>query len=217
MKSETELAATLIRHLQSRADNRVAHFHAEVKLPDGTSPDLVVHRPDLGVTAIYQCKLTLNEVLLQQCVASQDWADVVFAAVPSVPLKAIEVFKNQGVGIVSVGQHAISIMLPARSWPGHDEITKYLNDSNRVGGGFAAAGSRDERRATRPNIIAKAVEDYVAENPGCRFVDVRRAVPALSRAWGNFERCCRLGVYRVRIALDCKPAQLYPMEVHSHA
>ena len=224
---EKALAANLIRLLkqQQAREGVTAYFHQEVRLPDGTCPDLVIHRTDIpdreDFTCIYQCKMWVNETLLKQCIASQQWADVVIAAVMSdlsqvsglVRARWLTKFSNEGIGLCFVGPHSIATKFAARVQPGHTEILKYLNQHNGEGGTFAAAGSKSDRRATKENIIAQQVEKYVAENPGCLFKEIRKAVPAVSRAWGNFERMARLSVYRVRIDVTAAPAKIYPMEV----
>lgn len=223
---EKQLAANLIRLLkqQQAREGVEARFYSEVKLPDGTCPDLVIHRTDIpdreDFTAIYQCKMVMSEALLRQCIASQQWADVVIAAVGGMPACGREMtrrFLGAGVGVITLGAHMMRVHHGGVCIPGHVEILKYLNEHNGEGGTFAAAGSRSDRRATKENIIAQAVEKYVAENPGCSFKQIRKGVPALSKAWGNFERMARLSVYRVRIDVTAAPAKIYPMEVTSNA
>ena len=220
---EKTLAANLIRLLkqQQAREGVTAYFHQEVKLPDGTCPDLVIHRtetPDLqDIIAIYQCKMVLNDTLLEQCIASQDWADMVVAVVPAgvvakSPINMASKFNASGIGITSVGSHALKTEHWPRALPGHTEILKYLNAHNGEGGTFAAAGSQSDRRATKENIIAQAVEKYVSDNPGCRFVDVRRAVPALPKGYANFEAMVRRQKYRVRIEIGVRPCAIFPLE-----
>lgn len=174
---EKALAANLIRLLkeQQAREGVEARFYQEVKLPDGTCPDLVIHRTDIpdktDFVAIYQVKMVLNETLLRQCIASQQWADMVVAAIPSEAMQSglkmcnwYVKFQNQGVGLCIVGQHGITTHVQARVMPGHTEILRYLNQHNGEGGTFAAAGAKSDKRATKRNIKLAELEKAICDD-----------------------------------------------------
>lgn len=170
MKSETDLASLLVHHLRAQQGERVVKYHAEVCLGDGTSADLVVLRPDLNLATIYETKNALGVHLLNQCINRQQWADVVVAAVPVAPRsddreRWVEIFRSYNVGLVAVGTHHVSplveIVLDRRPGQDHRVIWTRCNESNVYGGGFAAPGSKDEKRATKANVKLAAVLDLI--------------------------------------------------------
>lgn len=156
---ETELAAKLIAWLQSQGHK---HLHEEVRVEGVGTADVVSCD---GYITVYEVKVDKPDALTKQCERWLGLAHAVYAVSPETIMG-----KPRGLGHISIRHNNdpwICCIPHYQHAYNPEPLRSACNEHNAVGGAFAKAGSKYDKRATDANITMQQMSAWLAPDGRC--------------------------------------------------